>query len=218
MCVTVLTSLFPRYLPTNIRGTGINAFIYMVLGRMIHFTIPSRSLYSISASTLAIMFVSLDFVSFIIQLVGGSWAGPTSPPSRQMQGIHIYMGGIGLQQFFILIFLVLAVKFHSEMLKMEKLSTSAPLTSSKRRWRPLLYTLYGTLGLITVSRRSSLPFLGSYHIIHTPILSLLFPSPQKKPPVIITSFHTNTSPTDPHPIPPRRICIGARTFQSHTLP
>jgi len=143
------------HLPTNARGTGINAFDYMVLGRMIHFAIPSHSLYSVSASTLATIFVSLDFISFIIQLVGGSWAGPTSPESRQLQGIHIYMGGIGLQQFFILIFFILVVKFHREMLKMEK--STLPLPSSKSHWRPLLFTLYCTLGLITVSAPGVMP-------------------------------------------------------------
>lgn len=118
----------------------------MLLARMIHYAIPSHKLYSLSASTLAIIFVSLDFVAFIIQLVGGSYAGPTSPVSQQLKGIHIYMGGIGLQQFFIVLFFMLAVKFHVEMRRMEKV-----LPSEKRRWRPVLFALYGTLGLITVS-------------------------------------------------------------------
>ncbi|KAI1610971.1 RTA1 domain-containing protein [Exophiala viscosa] len=123
----------------------VNAFDYMVLGRMIHFFIPSHSLFSIPASTLAVGFVSLDFVSFIIQLIGGSWAGPTAPAAKQLQGIHIYMGGIGLQQFFILIFVGFGVKFQREMLELERRGVPA-----KKKWRGLLYTLYTTLGLITV--------------------------------------------------------------------
>ena len=63
----------------------------MVLGRLIHFFIPSHALLSIPASTLAVGFVSLDFIAFVIQLVGGSWAGPTAPAAKQLQGIHIYM-------------------------------------------------------------------------------------------------------------------------------
>lgn len=118
----------------------------MVLGRMIHFFAPSRSLFGIPAPTLAICFVSLDFVSFVVQLVGGSLAGPTSSVEQQLKAIHIYMGGIGLQQFFILVFVGLAVKFQIEMTRVEKFGL--PI---RKPWRPLLFTLYATLGLITVS-------------------------------------------------------------------
>ncbi|KAK6369813.1 uncharacterized protein PV06_01842 [Exophiala oligosperma] len=127
----------------------VNAFDYMVLGRLIYFFTPGRSLFSIPASTLAAGFVSLDFVSFVIQLVGGSWASPTASEAKQMQGIHIYMGGIGLQQFFIFIFVGLAIKFQREMTKNEKIRQLHGATSAKE-WRSLLYALYATLGLITV--------------------------------------------------------------------
>ncbi|KIW19615.1 hypothetical protein PV08_00188 [Exophiala spinifera] len=126
----------------------VNAFDYMVLGRLIHFFAPGHTLFSIPASTLAAGFVSLDFVSFVIQLVGGSWAGPTASKARQMQGIHVYMGGIGLQQFFILVFVGLAIKFQREVTKTEK--HQIPAATSAKEWRPLLYALYATLGLITV--------------------------------------------------------------------
>ena len=137
------------FLCTNSRLIGVNAFDYMVLGRMIHFLVPSHALFSIPASTIAIGFVSLDIVSFVVQLVGGSWAGPTSSASAQEKGIHIYMGGIGLQQFFILVFIALAIKFQKEMSKLER--SPRALQGTKRNWRPLLYTMYITMGLISVS-------------------------------------------------------------------
>lgn len=118
----------------------------MVLGRMIHFFLPEHALFGIPASTLAVCFVALDFVSFIVQLVGGSLAGPMSPVEQQLMAIHVYMGGIGLQQFFILVFVGLAVKFQIEMNRVER--AGVPVRKS---WRPLLFTLYITLGLITVS-------------------------------------------------------------------
>jgi hypothetical protein len=135
----------------------------MVLGRLIHFFTPGHTLFSIPASTLAAGFVSLDFVSFVIQLAGGSWAGPTASEARQMQGIHIYMGGIGLQQFFIFIFVGLAVKFQREMTKTEMLQI--PVAASVKNWRPLLYALYATLGLITVwiLQLSPISFLCGYY-------------------------------------------------------
>jgi hypothetical protein len=128
---------------------GVNAFDYMVLGRMIHYFLPSHSLFSVPASTIAAIFVSLDFISFVVQLVGGSMAGPNSPPDEQLKAIHIYMGGIGLQQFFIAVFVILAIKFQSEMGRMEKHGRPWP---GMRPWRPLLYTLYVSLSLITVCK------------------------------------------------------------------
>jgi hypothetical protein len=117
----------------------------MVLGRMIHFFLPTHSVFSIPASTLAIVFVSLDFISFVVQLIGGGMAGPTSPEDQVMKGIHVYMGGIGLQQFFVFVFLGLAAKFHTEMLVLDRIG------QGKRGWKRLLFTLYTSLGFITVS-------------------------------------------------------------------
>jgi hypothetical protein len=117
----------------------------MVLGRMIYFFLPTRSIFSIPASTFAFAFVSLDFVSFVVQLVGGSLAGPTSPTAQIMKGIQIYMGGIGLQQFFVMVFLGLAAKFQTEMLALNRKG------QGKLGGKRLLFTLYASLGFITVS-------------------------------------------------------------------
>ncbi|PMD21554.1 hypothetical protein NA56DRAFT_571735 [Hyaloscypha hepaticicola] len=122
----------------------VNAFAYMLLARMIYFYLPTHSIFSIPASVLALAFVSLDFVSFVIQIIGGSYAGPTAPMAQQLKGVHIYMGGIGLQQFFIFIFLALGVKFHREMLKWEYTGRA------KQGWKRLLFTLYASLGFITI--------------------------------------------------------------------
>ncbi|KAK2061766.1 RTA1 domain-containing protein [Colletotrichum caudatum] len=101
----------------------VNAFAYMTLGRMIYFFHPSRSLLRIPAPTFAAIFVGLDIISFAVQLAGGSMAGPTAPPAEQMKAIHIYMGGIGPQEFFILIFVGLALKFQLEIQRMENMIT-----------------------------------------------------------------------------------------------
>ncbi|KAL0939984.1 RTA1 domain-containing protein [Colletotrichum truncatum] len=123
----------------------VNAFAYMTLGRMIYFFHPSRSLLRIPASTFAAIFVGLDVISFIIQLVGGSMAGPTTPPEEQMRAIHIYMGGIGLQEFFILIFVALAFTFQRDMNRIGSLAGK-----QSQAWKPLMWALYFSLGMITV--------------------------------------------------------------------
>ncbi|XXG95356.1 hypothetical protein Hte_001618 [Hypoxylon texense] len=127
----------------------VNAFDYMVLGRMIYFFVPSRKVFHIPAPTLAAAFVTFDFVAFIIQLVGGSMAGPTAPADEQLRAIHIYMGGIGLQQLFIAIFVAFALKFQVEMHRQGG-PKREPRAGWRSGWRPLLFVLYASLICITI--------------------------------------------------------------------
>lgn len=130
----------------------INAFIYILLARLVYYISPKHSVFHIPAQLLSVMFVALDFITFVVQLAGGMMAGPTAPVEEQMKGIHIYMGGIGLQQFFIVIFLGIAVKFQLEMRQLEKIH------AGDGSWKKLLWAVYAGLGFITVS--------ASYRIIH----------------------------------------------------
>lgn len=54
------------------------------------------------------------------------------------------MGGIGLQQGFIFLFLFMAIKFHRDILREDQ-------TNRTRQALRLLYVLYAALFLITVS-------------------------------------------------------------------
>ncbi|KAI1388042.1 RTA1 like protein-domain-containing protein [Hypoxylon trugodes] len=126
----------------------VNAFDYMVLGRMIYFFTPSRQVFNIPAPTLAAAFVTFDFIAFVIQLAGGSMAGPTAPAEDQLRAIHIYMGGIGLQQFFIVVFVAFAVRFQFDMRRVH--GSDSRHANGRSGWRPLLFTLYGSLMCITI--------------------------------------------------------------------
>ncbi|EFE39143.1 hypothetical protein TRV_06190 [Trichophyton verrucosum HKI 0517] len=145
---------------------GVNAFDYMVLARMIHFYIPSRTIGIFKPAILAKIFIVLDFVAFVIQLVGGGMAGPGQTPEAAMRGIHIYMGGIGIQEFFIILFLILAIQFHRQMLHLEH---TGRLQDSKRTWRPLLYSLYISLFFITMRIVYRLIEFSSGHTDSNPI-------------------------------------------------
>ncbi|KAK6948727.1 hypothetical protein Daesc_010497 [Daldinia eschscholtzii] len=127
----------------------VNAFDYMVLGRMIYCLVPSRQIFGIPAQAIAAGFVTFDFVAFVIQLVGGSIASPMTPAEEQLRAIHIYMGGIGLQQLFIVIFVAFAIGFQLEMRNMKTLKA---MTTTNSNWRPLLFTLYATLTCITFAK------------------------------------------------------------------
>ncbi|OKL56092.1 hypothetical protein UA08_08781 [Talaromyces atroroseus] len=125
----------------------VNAFDYMVLARMIWFFVPERCIWIFKPSMLAIIFVCLDIGSFFVQATGGLMATPGASASTIQTGLHIYMGGIGIQQFFIFCFLILAIQFHRQMLQLEKLGA---LQGEKTRWKWLLYSLYFSLAAITV--------------------------------------------------------------------
>jgi RTA1 like protein len=119
----------------------------MVLARMIWFFLPEKRIWIFKPSVLAIIFVCLDITSFVVQAVGGLMATPGASASTMEDGLHIYMGGIGLQQLFIFCFLILAIQFHRQILQLEK---SGALQGEKTRWKWLLYSLYFSLTAITV--------------------------------------------------------------------
>lgn len=69
--------------------------------------------------------------------------GPTAAADEQLRAIHIYMGGIGLQQFFIVMFVGFAFGFQAKMHKQG-------VSKQGSRWRPLLFGIYASLTCITV--------------------------------------------------------------------
>ncbi|PYH46498.1 RTA1 domain-containing protein [Aspergillus saccharolyticus JOP 1030-1] len=132
----------------------INAFLYMTLGRLIYFFLPDGRLGGVSAKRFGQIFVWLDIISFIVQLVGAGFTTSTdASTSTTMMGVHIYMGGIGLQEFFILIFTGFFIHLQRTMTEMERtgqLDAEKLARGSGRHWRWLFYAIYAALFLITV--------------------------------------------------------------------
>jgi hypothetical protein len=143
----------------------VNAFDYMVMGRMIYFFIPEQKIWSIKGIKIAKIFVWLDILSFVTQVVGkypfqqifkhftdvgnlgGVMISPGASASSIMTGIHVYMGGIGLQQLCILIFVAICTKFLLTLRSLER--SNQILDSRPQNWRTLLYVLFASLALIT---------------------------------------------------------------------
>lgn len=126
----------------------------MTLGRMIYFFIPERRLAGISARHYGIVFVTLDIIAFLVQLGGASLTTNTdAAPRTVLLGLHIYMGGIGMQEFFILWFLGLAIYMHQKMIRMEGNGQigMGKLQTGRFSWRWLFYSTYFALVMITVS-------------------------------------------------------------------
>lgn len=119
----------------------------MILARMMWFFLPEKRIWIFRPNLLAIIFVCLDFGSFLVQATGGLMATPSAGASTIQTGLHIYMGGIGVQEAFIVVFSILAIQFHRQMLQLERVGA---LSGDKLRWRGLLYSLYFSLLAITV--------------------------------------------------------------------
>jgi hypothetical protein len=130
---------------SSLSSPVINAFVYMILGRMIYFFIPSKSIFGVKAVNLAKIFVWLDIFSFAIQFGGGILINPKQDPKILRAGIKVYQAGIGIQEFFMVCFTVAAVQFHREMIVLARKGMSKP------RWLPLLISIYVVLAMITVS-------------------------------------------------------------------
>ncbi|KAJ7161145.1 RTA1 like protein-domain-containing protein [Mycena filopes] len=116
----------------------INAFLYVLMARLVYFFLPEQHVGGISAQRLSLCFVLCDITAFLMQAGGGSIIS-SDTPRVALIGIHVYMGGIGLQQLFVLGFVGIVVRFH---VKMRRLGGSS-------EWRRPLYIMYTSLGLIT---------------------------------------------------------------------
>src|SRR6187402_1449723 len=66
----------------------VNAFAYMVMGRMIYFFVPEQKVFGIKGIKIAKIFVWLDVASFLTQVGGGVMISPDNSKSMQMTGIH----------------------------------------------------------------------------------------------------------------------------------
>ncbi|KAF7291107.1 RTA1-domain-containing protein [Mycena indigotica] len=120
----------------------INAFLYVVMARLIHFFIPEKRVARIRAQRLSLIFVLLDITAFLVQVVGGLMINPQNSLKMMQLGIHIYMGGIGIQQFFVILFTGLVIRYHVRMKQVDVGNTLG--------WKRSLYTMYSCIVLITI--------------------------------------------------------------------
>ncbi|EEH44388.2 uncharacterized protein PADG_00677 [Paracoccidioides brasiliensis Pb18] len=138
-----LWHFIPQQLFVVLAPVWLNAFVFMVMGRMIYFFIPEKKIYSVSAKRITVVFVALDVFSMIVQASSSSLM--TSDDGDLVKiGINVYMGGIGLQELFIILFFIMAGRFQYLMTQLE---IHQP---QHLPWRRHLYSLYAALVLITI--------------------------------------------------------------------
>lgn len=127
-----------------------NAFVYMVFGRMVWAYTPDGRLWKVKAWQFGFVFVILDIIAFIVQVYGAAQAATGQNQTQQatLNALHIYMGGVGIQLFFILLFSVFGVGLFLQL-----------RASHKGAVTMLFYTMFAALALVVVSHTP--PPLGS---------------------------------------------------------
>lgn len=123
---------------------GINAFVYMTIARLVHFVLPERQVWRISASWLTKLFVGLDVLSFLVQ-AGGAVTMSQDGEHIVRVGQVVYMVGMGVQGLFIIVFSAMTGNFYSRVLHLDR--PDRDLTRVKR----LVWSMCAVLVLIMVS-------------------------------------------------------------------
>lgn len=129
----------------------VNAFVYMTMGRMIHYFLPERRIWIFKGRLLGRTFVLADITCFVIQLIGVvliTGGSQNNNVNVEKNGLNIFKAGALVQQGFIGLFLVIAIAFHVRCVQLERRSGAA---LRPQGWLALSCVLYFVLAMITVS-------------------------------------------------------------------
>ncbi|KAH8723180.1 RTA1 like protein-domain-containing protein [Phaeosphaeriaceae sp. PMI808] len=121
----------------------INAFCFMVMARLVHMFMPDNRIFRVKGSIMAVLFVFLDILAFVVQLLGALKATNKDDRKIVQKGRDTYTIGVILQQVFIFFFILLTIGF----LRNLRARTTKPETQGARN---LTLLLLGVLSLITL--------------------------------------------------------------------
>ena len=121
-----------------------NAFVHLAFGLMVFTYTSSTKIYENRLWPFGLCFFLLMTTAFTMQASGAIMAFRDQLTDLEvMRGLHIYMGGIGLQQTCIIYVLALAFRLQKQMNRDLRMA-------SKSRLLQLLYIIYAVLLLINV--------------------------------------------------------------------
>lgn len=126
----------------------INAFVYMVVARLVYYVLPSQKVWGVRAALLTKLFVWLDVVTFLVQVTGGILMSNQEPDSQDIvrKGQQVYMIGISVQGALILVFGAMTARFYLVMKKEGRADRNL------KRARILVWVTFAVLVLILVSK------------------------------------------------------------------
>ncbi|KAK4097356.1 hypothetical protein N658DRAFT_434157 [Parathielavia hyrcaniae] len=129
----------------------INAFVYMVVARLVHFLLPppSQRIFGLSPRWLAKVFVAADVASFFIQAAGGGMLANQDGGDTVETGRRVYMAGIGVQLLFVVIFVVVTAVFHVRLERLLKVGLLEARCDPALA-RHLVWSVFAVIALIVV--------------------------------------------------------------------
>ncbi|KAK4118503.1 hypothetical protein N657DRAFT_371230 [Parathielavia appendiculata] len=145
MFATVSTMLF------LLAPLWINAFVYMVVARLVYFLLPpsSQRILGLSPRWLAKVFVAADVVSFFIQAAGGGMLADQDGGDTAETGQRVYMAGIGVQLLFVVLFVVVTALFTRRLERLMKVGL-LEVSCDPALIRHLVWSVFGVIVLIVV--------------------------------------------------------------------
>ncbi|KAF4636743.1 hypothetical protein G7Y89_g1334 [Cudoniella acicularis] len=93
----------------TIGPTFLSAALYLCLARII--VVYGTQLSRFQPRTYTVTFMSSDFVSLVLQSIGGGITSTASDKSTSNAGVHIIVAGLALQVFSLVLFMVLCLEF-----------------------------------------------------------------------------------------------------------
>jgi hypothetical protein len=116
----------------------------MTSSRLVYKYIPDHKIWKIRASLLGKIFIILDIICFLVQVIGASML---SSPDGLDNGINVFTLGLIVQEIFIVVFTACMITFQLRTSRLQALGVIPQDARIKR----VLIGMYVALGCITVS-------------------------------------------------------------------
>lgn len=148
----LLTGTSSYLVPLTIAPAFLSASIYLCLGRII--TVHGVSLSRLSPKAYTITFITCDFVSLVLQAVGGAIASIADPTDKATidLGVHIMVAGLAFQVFSLALFMGLWGEFVVRMWRCEEGDKNVAFNGLRRSFvfRAFQISLFAATVLIFV--------------------------------------------------------------------
>lgn len=140
----------PHAVATSVLGilapVWVNAFHYVLLGRMVTVFVPDAKVFRIQGSRIALAFVCLSVEVLLLEGSAAILLSPGNSADRRWTGAKVMMAGVACQQAYMVIFTAFVARFQYRAVQLKKEKYPLPMF---RPWYTTLITLYLSLALMT---------------------------------------------------------------------
>jgi|SRR6266480_6302063 len=124
----VASTVARQFICLTIGPAFLCASIYLCLARII--VVHGQEYSRLKPRTYSILFACSDFLSLLLQSIGGSITGSAKTLPVSNRGIHIMLGGLSFQIFSLLVFMGLWIEFNLRLRKIENVGEKSKVDFS----------------------------------------------------------------------------------------